>query len=178
MVIAAGFFSSFLLFLAFGLGALAVTAALDKSLGKEKALLLYVLAVVGLTWLLLRPTAPPPVKARPATLTLPPAMDPTRAVKVADQPFARDPLRGDDPSGRGLKPWSPRNPFQPLSDTNPLPPEHGRSAGRRPAVPAPPRSPASAPRPGRTLSRRRAEREAAGRGASSPRCPPTASRRT
>ncbi len=123
MVIAAGFFSTFLLFLAFGLGALAVTAALDKALGKEKALLLYVVAVVGLTWLLLRPTAPPAERPRPATLKLTTALDPTKAVKVADQPFARDPLRGDDPSGRGLKPWSPRNPFQPLSDTNALPPE-------------------------------------------------------
>jgi len=123
MLIAAGFFSTFLLFLAFGLGALAVTAALDKALGKEKALLLYVVGVVALTWLLLRPTPPPAVRPKPETLRLPPANDPTRAVKVVDQPFSRDPLRADDPSGRDTKPWSARNPFQPLSDTNSLPPE-------------------------------------------------------
>lgn len=123
MVIAAGFFGSFLLFLALGLGALAVTAALDKSLGKERALLLYVLGVVALTWLMLRPTPPTAARPKPVTLKLPSANDPTKAVKVVDQPFSRDPLRGEDPSGRGLKPWSPRNPFQPLSDTNALPPE-------------------------------------------------------
>ena len=60
-MILASFFGSFLLYVALGLGALVVTAALDKIMGKERALLLYAAGVVGLTWAM-KPAAPPAQK--------------------------------------------------------------------------------------------------------------------
>src|SRR5207244_9704194 len=74
--------------------------------------LLYVAAVVALTWAL-RPTPPPDLTPRPTALDLAKAQkDPTRLPAPAGDPFARAPLdRGE------------RNAFQEQSDTSPLPPE-------------------------------------------------------
>jgi tetratricopeptide (TPR) repeat protein len=112
LVLAAGF-GTFLLFLALGLLALAVTAALDKALGKEKALLLYAAGVVAFTWFVVKPTAPPPDrKAVTQTLKFQDAkLDPTPHLEITGDPFSRPAI-----------PPADRNAFQPHSDTNPLPP--------------------------------------------------------
>lgn len=112
-MILASFFGSFLLYVALGLGALVVTAALDKMMGKERALLLYAAGVVGLTWAM-KPAAPPAQKPLPQPLKFASLRnDPTSPIKPTGEPFARDPL-----DLRGA-----RNAFQEMSDTSPLPPE-------------------------------------------------------
>ena len=52
MVVLAGAFGTFALFLLLGLGALAVTALLDRSLGKERALFGYAALLLLLTFVL------------------------------------------------------------------------------------------------------------------------------
>lgn len=111
MVLAAGFFVTFLLFLALGLLALLVTAALDRAMGKERALLLWAFALLGVAFLL-RPEVPRAVNAQPRPLRLNPAADPSAALGLDPQVFARTALPPVD-----------RNAFQEQSDTRPLPPE-------------------------------------------------------
>lgn len=132
MILLAGFFGSFLLYLALGLLALLATSALDKLLGKERALLVYVIGVLGLTWAL-KPSMPPPLRPVPAALVFQSQRnDPTVAVKATIDPFARDPL--------GLR--GERNAFQEMSDTSPLPPERlAEPPGVPMAFPFPPTVP-------------------------------------
>jgi len=111
MVLAAGFFVTFLLFLALGLGALLVTAALDKSIGKERGLFLWAFALLAVAFLL-RAEAPKPSNPAPKSLTLSRAADPSAPLDLAKQVFARTEL------SRGT-----RNAFQEQSDTRALPPE-------------------------------------------------------
>lgn len=112
-MVLASFFGSFLLYGALGLLALVVTAGLDKLIGKERGLLLYVLGILGLTWAI-KPSAPAPLRAAPQSLSFGASRsDPSQPVKATLEPFSREPLgaRGD------------RNSFQEMSDTSPLPPE-------------------------------------------------------
>ena len=108
IVLAAGAFLTFVGFLFAGLVALAVTAALDKSLGKEKTLLLYTGLLLVLTLAMCQPEIagvrgkPKPDKAVPST-----------QVDVQGDPFARPDFVAD--------PYA-RNPFQKHSDTRALPP--------------------------------------------------------
>src|SRR5947207_13646914 len=111
MPLAVGFFVSFLLFLLLGLLALVVTAALDRPLGKERALLLWAFALLGVCFLL-RPVAPGPVTPRPKPLQIAVALDPTGSLEVNPQTFARKELPSDV-----------RNAFEEQSDTHSLPPE-------------------------------------------------------
>ncbi|MBL9086125.1 MAG: hypothetical protein JNM10_03205 [Planctomycetia bacterium] len=111
MVLAAGFFVTFLIFLALGLGALVVTAALDRALGKERGLFLWSFALLAMAFLL-RAEAPKQVNVSPQALKLSAAVDPSKALQLSPQVFARSEL------ARGL-----RNAFQEQSDTRPLPPE-------------------------------------------------------
>ncbi len=109
----AGFFGTFLLYLALGLLALAATAALDKAMGKERGLLLYAAVLVGLTWLM-RPVAPPPTKPMTKALKFEDArarLDPSTVLEFRGEVFSRPPV-----------PEASRNVFQEHSDTNPLPP--------------------------------------------------------
>jgi tetratricopeptide (TPR) repeat protein len=111
-VLVAAFFGTFLLFLALGLLALLVTAALDRAIGKERALLLWAVAIVGIAWLL-RPVAPPRENPRPQVLDLAKLtkVDPSSPVDFAGDPFARTPIAPFE-----------RNPFREHSDTSSLPP--------------------------------------------------------
>ncbi|MFO0934076.1 MAG: hypothetical protein U1E39_15420 [Planctomycetota bacterium] len=134
MVLAAGFFVTFLIFLALGLGALVVTAALDRPLGKERGLFLWSFALLAMAFLL-RAEAPKQVNVSPQPLKLSAAADPSAALSLAPQVFARTELP------RGL-----RNAFQEQSDTRPLPPERiaePPSIGL--AFPLPPTIPGVAP---------------------------------
>lgn len=133
-VVAAGFFSSFLLLLALGLVGLLVTAVLDKAVGKERALFLWAFVLVGGCFLL-RPAAPPPSNPQPKPLDLPAALDPSKLGKVDVQVFQREPL-----------PRSDRNPFEEQSDTHALPPERlAEPPDVALAFPLPPTVPGAAP---------------------------------
>ncbi|HVG94037.1 MAG TPA: hypothetical protein VND21_06285, partial [Planctomycetota bacterium] len=111
MMVVAAFFTSFLLFLALGLLALAVTAALDRPIGKERALLLWALVILGITFAL-RPSAPAPASPKPSSLVLKEGFDPTRPLGAGGDVLVR----------AALAPPT-RNPFQEQSDTSALPPE-------------------------------------------------------
>jgi tetratricopeptide (TPR) repeat protein len=141
-VLLAAFFGTFLLFLALGLLALVVTAALDRSLGKERALLAYAIAVVAIAWLL-RPQAAPLTKDRkPKDLRLEAAVDPAAPLEFRGDLFARPKLPSLD-----------RNPFREHSDTSPLPPvDLDRPPDVPLAFPLPPTVPGVAP-PARRLYR-------------------------
>ncbi|MFV1957960.1 MAG: hypothetical protein ACC662_00970, partial [Planctomycetota bacterium] len=108
MIILAGAFLTFLGFLFAGLLALAITALLDRSMGKERALLLWTGVLLLFTLWQCTPDAirvrakPKPEKTVPADL-----------VDVKGDPFARPDIV-DGPEAR--------NPFQKHSDTRPLPP--------------------------------------------------------
>jgi tetratricopeptide (TPR) repeat protein len=111
--ILASAFGTFMLFVALGLGTLAVTAVLDSLLGKERALLLYAVGLLALTALVLRPTpaAGSGGKAKPEKLI---------ATLMAPRALATD-LVGR-PSFLGA-PGSPRrNGFERYTDTRALPP--------------------------------------------------------
>ena len=108
MIILAGALGTFVLFLFLGFIALPVTAALDKSIGKEKGLLLYTVVLLAFTLLLLMPSGPKRGGAKAG-------VEKTVPADVLDQkghPFARA-----EPDYE-----AERNPFQKYSDTRPLPP--------------------------------------------------------
>ncbi len=108
MIFIAGAFGTFVLFLFLGLLALPVTAALDKGLGKEKALLLYSGILLVFTFFVLTPSGPSKKKAKaPAEKTVP-------AVQLVR---SGDPFKRAEPNHE-----AERNPFKPFSDTQPLPP--------------------------------------------------------
>ncbi|MFM8385444.1 MAG: hypothetical protein ACKOCB_01300 [Planctomycetia bacterium] len=104
---------TFFVFLLLGLGALAVTAALDRAMGKERALLAYAAAVVVFTAVVLRDRAdlsgPPP---RPREDTVLAGFAAKRT--LAPAPMARPSFES---GGRDR-----RNPYERVSDTRPLPP--------------------------------------------------------
>ena len=107
-VFLASAFGTFALFLFFGLLALPITAALDKSLGKEKGLLLYAVALLAFTFFVLRPDGPATTSVRVGKENLVPA---EKLVQQGD-PFARA-----EPNHE-----AERNAFEPYSDTRDLPP--------------------------------------------------------
>ncbi len=108
IVLAAGAFLTFVGFLFAGLLALAITAALDKSLGKEKTLLLYTVLLLVFTLAMCQPEISG-VRGKPK-----PDKDvPSARVDVQGDPFARPDFVAD--------PYA-RNPFQKHSDTRALPP--------------------------------------------------------
>src|SRR5262245_18031195 len=94
MIVAAGFFISFLLFLALGLLALVVTAALDKAMGKERALLLWSVVLLAIAFLI-RPAIPPLKNPRPKALAIDASVDGTAPVELNVQTFARNALPSD-----------------------------------------------------------------------------------
>jgi len=104
----AGAFGTFVLFLFLGLIALLVTAVLDKSIGKEKGLLVYALALLVFTLLVLSPEGPGGAPAR-ASKENDVKVDP---LEMKGDPFLRPAFDFD----------AARNPFEPFSDTRPLPP--------------------------------------------------------
>src|SRR5207247_1255356 len=103
-------FGTFLLFLLAGLGALAVTALLDRAIGKERALLLYAVGLVALTFVM-RPVPPDPIQPKTKDLVFEAKADPSTPLRLAGDVFASAPLKDRD-----------RNAFREHSDTNPLPP--------------------------------------------------------
>ncbi|MHC5011242.1 MAG: tetratricopeptide repeat protein [Planctomycetota bacterium] len=114
MIVVASAFGTFMLFVLLGLVALAVTAALDKVMGKERALLLYVGLLLVLTFVL---GSPGPIKrtGEPNQLHRQSnrVRDALAAVDVQGDPLARPPVDRDPAS---------RNPFRKHSDTRPLAP--------------------------------------------------------
>ena len=108
IVLAAGAFLTFVGFLFAGLLALAITAALDKSLGKEKTLLLYTGLLLVFTLAMCQPEISS-LRGKPR----PDSEVPAAQVDVAGDPFARPDFVQD--------PYA-RNPFQKHSDTRALPP--------------------------------------------------------
>jgi tetratricopeptide (TPR) repeat protein len=120
--LAASAFGTFLLFLLLGLLALAVTAALDRSVGKEVALFLWAFVLVGAAFVL-RPTVGAAGVPRPQALTLPPQHDASTYGAPAFDALARKDVEAPT-----------RNLFQQQSDTSPLPPV---AIAEPPAVPLP-----------------------------------------
>lgn len=134
---------TFFIFLLLGLGALAVTAALDRVLGKERALLAYAVAVVVLTAVALRDKAdisgPPP---RPREDTVLAGMAAKRT--LAPAPLARPSFEAGGSERR--------NPYERVSDTRPLPPvEIDLPPEIALEVPLPPTTPGLAPAARRLL---------------------------
>lgn len=112
-LVVAGAFGTFMLYLLLGLLALPVTAALDKALGKEKALLLYAGALLLFTIFVMAggTTKTPNVS--------PGREDKVRAptIELSGDPFARPELLAGGVPGSGDR----RNVFRRTTDTNPLP---------------------------------------------------------
>jgi tetratricopeptide (TPR) repeat protein len=106
MLVVAGAFGTFMLFVLAGLGALAFTAMLDRSIGKERALLLWAVIVVALTWFLAPDAPSSTMRSAPSEGTV----EAERVDIVAIAPPARP------------FPQQERNPFLQHSDTRPLPP--------------------------------------------------------
>lgn len=106
--VVASAFGTFVLFLFLGLLALPVTAMLDKSLGKEKALLLYAVALLAFTFFVLAPSGPTGKGARAGKEKLVPVQE----LVTQGDPFLRPDFDHD----------AERNAFRPYSDTRPLPP--------------------------------------------------------
>ncbi|MDJ0520440.1 MAG: tetratricopeptide repeat protein [Planctomycetota bacterium] len=107
-LVLAGAFGTFVIFLFLGLIALPVTAALDKSLGKEKALLLYAVALLAFTLFVLAPEGPTGKPGRAGR---------ENDVRVEELVMEGNPfLRADFDHDAA------RNSFRPFSDTRPLPP--------------------------------------------------------
>ena len=114
-VILAGAFGTFVLFLFLGLLALPVTAALDKVMGKEKALLLYVAVLLAATFVMGGAEKPKGGSGKAGKADNVPA---ERLVYAGD-PFARPEFGLDEAEpGDGRR----RNVFERYSDTRPLPP--------------------------------------------------------
>lgn|GEM_PF-1990791 len=113
LVLAAAF-GTFLTFVVLGLGALAVTAALDRLLGKERALLLYALALLAFTALVLKDKAVDPGEAKPKPETALQRVVGKRvlAPNLLARPAFEAPGAGDER----------RNVFERTTDTRPLPP--------------------------------------------------------
>jgi tetratricopeptide (TPR) repeat protein len=112
-LVLAGAFGTFLLFVVLGLGALAVTAALDRVLGKERALLLYAVALLVFTWVVLKDRAAvgsDPIVRQDTVLAQAAAKREMRPNLLARPPFQGT---GDDER---------RNGFARVTDTRPLPP--------------------------------------------------------
>ncbi len=107
-LVLAGAFGTFVIFVFLGLLALPVTAALDKSIGKEKALLLYAVALLAFTFFVLAPSGP---LGRAAT-----------AGKEKDIKVDELSMRGDPFLRAEFDHEATRNAFRPYSDTRPLPP--------------------------------------------------------
>ena len=129
-MVLAGAVGSFFLFLLLGLGALAVTAALDKTIGKEKALLIYAAAIAAFVFFT-GPTADTAGAGKSASLK---DVEAPEVVEV--DPFAHP------PGNPALK----RNVFQKYSDTRPLPPITLEQPPWIPlAFPLPPTVPGPAP---------------------------------
>jgi hypothetical protein len=110
MTLAASFFGSFLLFALLGLLALAVTAALDKRVGKEVALFLWAFVILGVAYTL-RPEVSAGTVPKPKSLDLAREHDPSKLGTPQFDALARTAIEA--PS---------RNLFQQQSDTSPLPP--------------------------------------------------------
>ena len=108
MIILAGAFATFLGLTFLGLLALPFTALLDKSLGKEKALLLWAVLVLLVTVVGCEPEKPDGRKGKPGTEN---KVKAERLVKQGD-PFQRAAYDHD----------ADRNIFLPYSDTRDLPP--------------------------------------------------------
>ncbi|MFM8979741.1 MAG: hypothetical protein ACKOSS_04680, partial [Planctomycetia bacterium] len=103
---------TFLVFLLLGLGALAVTAALDRILGKERALLAYAVAVVVLTAVALRDRAD-------TSAPVPrPREDNVLAGMAAKRTLAATPLARPSCEAGGQE---RRYPYERVSDTRALP---------------------------------------------------------
>lgn len=141
LLVAAGF-GTFMLFVALGLGALAVTAALDRVLGKEVALLGYALALLALTLVALRASADDPGRAAPQT-------DKVLAVVTGGHKVEADlTARPAFTAGEGER----RNGFARFSDTRPLPPvDIDTPPGIELDFPLPPPIPGPAPAARRLL---------------------------
>lgn len=108
MTLVAGAIGSFFLFALLGFGALIVTAMLDPKIGKERALFGYALALLALTFFLLRPT--------------PPESSNVRLKKVTDLPSAAGEVKADPFAHPDYRLDLERNAFQKFSDTRALPP--------------------------------------------------------
>ena len=121
----------FFLYLLLGLLALPVTAALANKIGKEKALLLWAIGILGFTiWM--RPEVPAQRGLKAGSL----ADLPTESVELSVKPF-------DHP---GINPDLARNLFRKHSDTRPLDPVDLQQPPWIPlAFPLPPTTPGPAP---------------------------------
>ncbi len=108
MIILAGAFGTFVIFLFLGLLALPASAMLDKSVGKEKGLLIYAVALLAFTFFVLAPAGP---KGSGKGAGKERDIKAQKLVQAGD-PFSRPAFDHD----------AERNPFRPYTDTRPLPP--------------------------------------------------------
>jgi len=108
VIILAGAFGTFALFLLLGLLALPVTAMLDKSIGKEKGLLIYAGLLLAFTAFVLAPGGP---KGHSYVAKS------EKDIKVGALVGQGDPFARPAPDS-----MAERNAFRPYSDTRPLPP--------------------------------------------------------
>ena len=121
----------FFLYALLGLGALPFTAFLDKKIGKEKALLIYAIGILGVI-LLRAPDGP--------------SATPPKAGALKDLAKQAVELKGDPFSHPGIDQSRETNIFQKYSDTRPLPPITLQTPPWIPlAFPLPPTIPGPAP---------------------------------
>ena len=114
MPLAIGAFLTFVIFLFLGLGALPFTAALDRTMGKEKALLLYSGILLVLTFLMFGKDGPKAGTPRPGKV---------KNMKVEPLDLTGDPFARPSYALVSSSSDAPtRNMFQRWSDTSPLPP--------------------------------------------------------
>ncbi|MEZ6007600.1 MAG: tetratricopeptide repeat protein [Planctomycetota bacterium] len=138
-LVVAGAFGTFMLYLLLGLLALPVTAALDKTLGKEKALLVYAGALLLFTMFVMGGGSGKTPQAGPGR------EDKVRtpSITLSGDPFARPDLLAGGVPGYGDR----RNVFRRTTDTSPLPaPELEAPPWDELPVSLPPTAPGPAPR--------------------------------
>ncbi len=137
MLLVAGGFGTFMLFVLLGLLTLLVTAALDKSIGKEAGLLVWAVALLAVTWVMLRDRAADPGRAAP------------QSDKVLAAVAGGSRVEGDllgRPSFVAEAGAERRNGFARFSDTRPLPPVEVEVPPELPLeFPLPPPIPGPAP---------------------------------
>jgi tetratricopeptide (TPR) repeat protein len=111
-LVLAGAFGTFMLFVLLGLGALVATAALDRAMGKERALLLYAVVVLLFTMFVLKDKADDAGTPQPRA-------DSVLQNVVGKRVLAPNPLAHPAFGSPGEE---RRNPYARQTDTRPLPP--------------------------------------------------------
>ena len=142
--LAMGAFGTFMLFLLLALLALPVTAMLDRAIGKEKALLLYAVGLLALTFFVFTGTTKKKGKSKKAGVV---KGIPVSGADLAGDPFTRPTLDLPDDHGRGGElpgEGDRRNIYRQFSDVQDLPapdldapPWHPLDLTMLPTIPGP-----------------------------------------